>query len=75
MVFIEVLHLMSFTDTNGHGLALLFVWCASTDVGAGGNVGGSFLLSHLVLGLVLGAGEGGTMGGIMTGVLQAGRRR
>ena len=71
MVFIEVLHLMSFTDTNGHGLALLFLWCASTDVGVGGNVGGSFLLSHLVLG----AGEGGTMGGIMTGVLQAGRRR
>ena len=77
MVFIEVLHLMSFTDTNGHRLALVFLWCASVDVGARGNAGGvdegggSFLLSQLVLG----AGEGGTTGGIVLGVLGAGRWR
>ena len=79
VVFIEVLHLMFFTDTNGHGLALVCLWCASVDGGARGVTyaggvdegGGSFLLSQVVLG----AGEGGMNGGIMSGVVEAGRRR
>ena len=81
VVFIDVLHLMAFTDTNGHGVkrVLVCLWCASVDGRAGRLMsasgveegGGCFLLSQAVLG----AGEAGTTGGIMARVVGAGRRR